>query len=242
MSGGRLQRGYNRRVKLFGALHLGLLAAVAVIAWLLVRRCRRSPAARRPIRLALGIGLIANELVWWWFRYSHEGVHLWNLPLQLSDVTLWMTAFACLTLAPWLVEFAYFAGLAGASMALLTPDLWEPWPKYPAIYFFVAHGGIVVGMSVLVFGGIAPLRRGAVWRAFGTLLAYAALVGAFNAVTHANYMYLCRKPASASLLTVMGPWPVYLFGGAAAALGLFWLLWLPARPRGREISRDPGRN
>ena len=35
-----------------------------------------------------------------------------------------MTVAACLTLKPWIVEFDYFAGMAGAGMALLTPDLW----------------------------------------------------------------------------------------------------------------------
>ena len=193
--------------------------------------CRRRQAAGRNVRLLLGFGLAVNELVWWRFRYGHEGVHLRNLPLQLCDVTLWVTILACLTLAPRLVEFAYFAGLAGAAMALVTPDLWEPWPSYPAIYFFLAHGGIVVGIAVLVWGGIAPLRQGAVWRAFGMLLGYAALVGLFNAVSGANYVYLCRKPANPSLLDVLGPWPVYLAGGAAAGLALFWILWLPVRPR-----------
>lgn len=228
-SGGHSE--YNRAVKLFGALHLTLLLAIAAIGILLVLVCRQMDGARRPVRLVLGTGLILNELVWWHFRYSHEGVHLWNLPLQLCDVTLWATAFACLSLAPLLVEFAYFAGFAGAAMALLTPDLWEPWPHYPAIYFFVAHGGIVVGIAVLVVGRISPLRSGAVWRAFAIVLAYAAVVGSFNALAQANYMYLCRKPASASLLDMLGPWPVYLAGGAAAALALFWLLWLPVRPR-----------
>lgn len=218
-------------MKLFGPLHLALLAGIALVGVVLVVLCRCVKRARLPVRLLLGIGLGLNELVWWRFRYAHEGVHLWNLPLQLCDVTLWMTVLGCLTLAPALVEFAYFAGFAGAAMALLTPDLWEPWPRYPAIYFFVAHGGIVVGIAVLVVGRVAPLRRGAVWRAFGMLLGYASLVGAFNAISRANYMYLCRKPANPSLLDMLGPWPVYLLGAAAAGLGLFWLLWLPVRPR-----------
>ncbi len=176
---------------------------------------------------------MVNEFVWWGFRYSHEGVHLANLPLQLCDVTLWMSVIACLTLWPAIVEFAYFAGLAGAGMALLTPDLWSPWPTYPAIYFFVAHGGIVTAVAVLVFGGTAPLRRGAVWRAFAILVGYAAALGAFNAACGSNYMYLCRKPRNASLLDVLGGWPIYLVAAAAAALALFWLLWLPARAVGK---------
>jgi hypothetical integral membrane protein (TIGR02206 family) len=220
-------------VTLFGPLHLSLLAIIAAIGTALVLACRRRERARLPVRLILGIGLILNELVWLHFRYGREGVHLWNLPLQLCDATLWMTAFACIAPVGPLVEFSYFAGLAGAGMALLTPDLWEPWPKYPAIYFFAAHAGIVIGIAVLVWGGIAPLRHGAVWRAYGMLIAYAIVVGAFSAITKSNYMYLCRKPANASLLDVFGPWPVYLLCGAAAALGLFWLLWLPVRPRVR---------
>lgn len=218
-------------MKLFGPLHLSLLAAIGLAGCVLVWVCRRLERARAPVRLLLGGGLVVNEVVWLCYRYSLEGVHLWNLPLQLCDVTLWMTAFACLTLARPLVEFAYFAGFAGAAMALITPDLMRPWPQYPAIYFFVAHAGIVIGIAVLVVGRIAPLRNGAVWRAFGMLIGYAVLVGAFNAITRANYMYLCRKPGNASLLDAFGPWPVYLLAGAAAGLALFWLLWLPVRPR-----------
>jgi hypothetical integral membrane protein (TIGR02206 family) len=145
-----------------------------------------------------------------------------------------MTVLASLTLVPVFVEFAYFAGLAGAAMALITPDLWTPWPSYPALYFFVAHGGIVVAIAVLVFGRIAPLRAGAVWRAFGMLLGYAAILGAINAICGANFMYLCRKPANASLLDLLGPWPVYLAAGAAVGLALFWALWLPVRPRAQS--------
>jgi len=210
-------------------IHLALLAAIAAIGVLLCRLCRRHPERSRAVRLVLGWGIAINEIVWWTFRYWHEGVRLTNLPLQLCDMTLWAAVVACLTPKPVLAEFAYFAGMAGAGMALLTPDLWSPWPSYPAIYFFIAHGGIVVAAAVLVFGGIQPLRRGAVWRAFAILAAYAAVVGALNAVLRTNYMYLCRKPGGGSILDFLGPWPIYLMGGAAAALVLFALLSIPAR-------------
>jgi hypothetical protein len=78
------------------------------------------------VRLVLGYGIPGNELMWWVFRYSNEGVHVNNLPLQLCDLTVWMTVLACLTTIPVVVEFAYFAGVAGSGMAILTPDLWTP--------------------------------------------------------------------------------------------------------------------
>lgn len=207
-----------------------LLVAIGLLAVALVVVSRRRPGAAKAIRLTLGIAIAVNELIWWTFRYSHEGFRFPNnVPLQLCDMTVWTSVLACITLNNSSVEFSYFAGIAGAGMALLTPDLWSPWPTYPAIYFFLAHGGIVIAAIVLVFGRISPLRRNAVWRAFGLLLIYASLVGLFDKIFHTDYMYLCAKPKNASLLDMLGPWPVYLAGTAVVTLVLFFLLWIPAR-------------
>ncbi len=225
---------------LFGPLHLALLATIAAFGGALAWACRTNRLAGQQVRMALGIALAVNELIWWGFRYSHEGIHFpQNLPFQLCDVTVWMTVVACLTLKPWVVEFDYFAGMAGAGMALITPDLWTPWPTYPAIYFFLAHGGIVAGIGVVVFGGLARLRQGAIWRAFGGLVGYAVLVGVFNAVFHTNYMYLCVRPKNASVLDAFGPWPVYLLPAAGLALGMYFLLWLPVRWLGCANTEQP---
>ena len=70
-------------------------------------------------------------------------------------------------------------------------------------------------------------------RAHGQADGYAAAVGIFNAIFKTNYMSLCRKPASATLLDWLGPWPVYILAGEMVALALFFLLWLPFRRAGR---------
>ncbi|HEX4134762.1 MAG TPA: TIGR02206 family membrane protein [Bryobacteraceae bacterium] len=215
---------------LFGLLHLTILAATVVSAALLTAMCRRGSLPLKPVCRTLGISLAANELIWWIYRYSKEGIHARNLPLQLCDVAVWLAVLACFTDVTALLEPAYFAGLAGAGMALLTPNLFSPWPTYPAVYFFLAHSGIVISIAVVIFGGRRTFSSGAVWRSFGLLLAYAAIVGAFDRVFGADYMFLLRKPDSASALDLMGPWPWYIFIGAAVALALFWLLWLPVMP------------
>lgn len=224
---------------LFGTVHILLLIAIVAAAVILPWLSGRKSISPTFLRVVLGVGLVVNELIWWSFRYGHEGIHLTNLPLQLCDVTVWATVVACLARIPLAVEFAYFTGFAGSGMALLTPDLWSPWPSYPAIYFFLAHGGIVVACAVLVFGKAAAIRAGAVWRAFGVVLVYAAAVGTFDALAGADYMYLRRKPANPSVLDWFGPWPFYLIGGAVAALVLFWILSIPLRFTRQPASEQP---
>lgn len=215
---------------LFGPVHIALVLGIAAAAAVLSYLCRRRKISVRATRFFLGYGLAVNAIVWYVFVYTHEGVRIRaNVPLQLSNLVVWTTALACITLIPLLVEFSYFAGMAGAGMAILTPNLWSPWPSYPAIYFFIAHGAVVIAVVVLAFGSVLRWRRGAPWRAFALLIAYAIFVGSFDAIFKANYMFLCQKPRSLSLLSFLGPWPVYIFTAAALALILFWLLWLPVR-------------
>jgi hypothetical integral membrane protein (TIGR02206 family) len=208
---------------LFGPAHLLILAAVLVTAAVLARLPR--PNA---VRRALAVFLIVNEALWWVYRLHTEGVRFpEGLPLQLCDLGLWLTAIAALTRRAGLFDLAYYAGIGGSGMALLTPDLWAPLASYPTIYFFVAHGGVVATVLMLVWSGLMRPRRGSLRRAFAILNLYAAAVGTFDAFFHTNYMYLCRKPANASLLDYFGPWPLYLAGAEIVALGVFWLLWLP---------------
>jgi hypothetical integral membrane protein (TIGR02206 family) len=223
---------------LFGIAHTLILLAIAATAATLVHTSRRSGAAARVIRLSLGAFLAINELVWYGFRYTQEGFRFpEGLPLELCDVVVWITVFACLRKSLVATEFIYFAGLGGSGMALLTPDLWAPLASYPSIYFFLAHGAVVIAAIALVFGGGIRMRARSLWRVFGLLNLYAAVVGTFNLVYHTNYFYLCEKPANPSILDFFGPWPIYVAAGELFTLVVFGLMWLPAR---RRSSPQPG--
>ena len=222
-------------MRLFGSVHLSMLALILACAVATPRLVRHRPTWARPVRFALGWGLGVNELIWWVFRYSQEGFRFpEGLPLQLCDVTVWLTVVACLARSTAAAEFLYFAGLGGAGIALLMPDLWAPFPSYPSIYFFLAHGGVVVGTAMLIFGRVVILQPGSLWRGFALVNLYAALMGLFNAVFGTNYLYLCRKPASASLLDWFGPWPIYVLVAELFALALFAGMSL-ALPKPRAV-------
>jgi len=223
--------------QLFGPTHLAILASIPCIAGALAWWTRRQPAMATPVRLLLGILLLVNELIWYAFKIQ-KGWFLFpgNMPFQLCDLILWFTVAAMLTRRQFAFEFAFFAGLIGTTMAVLTPDLWEPFPSYPTVYFFLAHCGIVICLVYLWWSRAMKPLPGCLWRVMLALNAYVAAVGLFNWIFHTNYVYLCKKPDNASALDYFGPWPLYILTGELFALAFFTLLWLPFRPKRIEVA------
>ena len=217
---------------IFGPAHIAWLLGIAITAVLLANLARRGPAPGLALRIVLACLLGGSELQ----RYFHDGL-AWpsHLPLQLCNIAAWVAVAACLTLSPLAVEYVYFVGLAGAGMAVITPDMGADWPAR----FFISHGTLIVTACVLTFGSMAPLRPGAVLRVYSLLIAVAGVMGIFDWAFGTNYLYLRRKPSASSILNWMGPWPVYLIPMALLALSLFWLLWLLWLPwRSRSAQRS----
>jgi hypothetical integral membrane protein (TIGR02206 family) len=221
---------------LFGPVHILTLLSIPALAAGLALCVRFALTAKRG-RLGLALMLIVNSIVW----YGYLAARGWlefpeSLPLELCDATLVLTILALLTLNPLSFDLAYYGALAGTTMALLTPDLWEPFPSFSTVQFFIGHGLVIVGVLFLVWTDQARPRPGSVWRAMLGVNVFAALVGGFNAIFGTNYMYLRGKPQNPSLLDYLGPWPWYLLSGEVVALLLFALLWLPFRRRREQES------
>jgi hypothetical integral membrane protein (TIGR02206 family) len=160
------------------------------------------------------------------------------LPFHLTDTVTIVCVIALWAPRPLAVELAYFWGLTASLQAVLTPDV----PKgFPDLYFwtyFLTHSGAVVAACLLVFGRRLWPRPGAVWRVYAATAAVAGLAAIANLATGGNYMFLREKPASVSLLDLMGPWPVYILVGCILALAMFVALDAPFR--GDRRSRREG--
>jgi hypothetical integral membrane protein (TIGR02206 family) len=219
-----------------------VLFAVLFGAVLCTAALRRPGPWRTAAGRAIAIVLVA-EVISWELDFVVHGT--WSaqasLPFNLCDITALIAAGACWWQTPLLVELTYFWGLAGTLQAVITPDIGVPFPYLGFFNYDVEHLGIVLAAVFLVVGCRIYPRPGAWKRVFGITLVYTAFVGAVDAITGGDYMFLRAPPPYWSLLQVMGPWPWYILSATAVALVLLLVLDAPFRRSRRVRVASPPR-
>lgn len=226
-------------------LLLGLFAVglVAVVLW---GRSHRGTigelTGRRTFAVALatvGIGMQTYQLTPGDFSLRT------SLPLALCDLAMVSAVFALWTRGPRSAAFTYYVGLTLTIQGVLTPSLGEAYPHPRYLGFWALHFGVVWAAAYLTWGlGLRPD-----WRLYRFVVlvtaTWAASTYLFNVVAGTNYGYLNAKPASASVLDLLGPWPWYVVveiglvaAGWALLLTLPWTLL--ARRRAESLpTRSP---
>jgi hypothetical integral membrane protein (TIGR02206 family) len=226
-------------VRQFSPPHLAALAVMVLLAGVAVYGPRRHPG--RWTR-AFAWAVAAVTFAGWAGEYVADAIEgIWTvrftLPLQLTDAISATAILALLTRRRALIELLYFWAFTATLQAMLTPDLAYDFPNWLYFTYFMYHVGAIVAAAFLVYGLRLYPQRGAAWRTFAATLAWAAVAGTADAITGGNYMYLAWKPAHASLLSALGPWPWYIAG--AAGVGLAMLLALEAITLGlRRLAGD----
>lgn len=223
--------------------HLTVLAlfAVGTVALLVLGpRLRGRPGERR-----LAVSLAAGNLVFGTVSLVAGLVpfHVTSsLPLQICGFGWVVVAWALLTFRPTPTALTYYWGLTLAVQALVQPTLTQAFPDPRFFVFFVKHSLMVWGAVYLTL----VLRHGPDWtayrRAVGWTLVWLVVVFLLNAVLGSNYGYVNRKPSQATVLDVLGPWPVYVVAEMAVVLvawAVITLPWTGAR-RGRPGPASPG--
>jgi hypothetical integral membrane protein (TIGR02206 family) len=122
----------------------------------------------------------------------------------------------------------FFWGLGGAIQALLTPNIGDyGFPHYRFFQFFVSHGLLIFASLYMTFvTGMRP-THGSIWKVWGLTNAYMVLIAGFNWLTGGNYLFICHKPETGSIMDVMGPWPWYILVLEIVAIISFYIYYLP---------------
>ena len=220
----------------FGPTHVIALLATVVVAAAAAAFVRRDPQGRLWLvrvyavsLLAAGVGfVVVDALAGVSWRYI--------APLHLCDVAVFVGAWALWTRRQLAFELIYAWGLAGATLAMLTPDIAEDFPHHRFLFYFAQHGMLVVAAVVLAAGLSMRPRKRAWLRAWLWLNALAAVVAVVNLSFDTNFLYLCATPSKASPLDWLGAWPWYIVASELVALALFAAVMVPFAGRCRSAS------
>lgn len=204
----------NARFVLFGPSHLIAIAATFLvpIALALPVRARGDARLARVIQLGFAAELIATWILWYWLIVERGWISAETLlPMQLCDWAAITSIVALLFRSQLAYELGYFWALSGTLQALLTPELFYDFPDLRFVVFFAFHGGAIAAMLYLTFALRMRPRLRSLPRVIAWSLFYFVAAIATNRVFGTNFGYLSHKPAAASLMDLMGPWPIYNF-------------------------------
>lgn len=160
-----------------------------------------------------------------------------SVPLRLTDLATVAGAYALWSQRQWAFVLTYYWGLVLSTQALISPVLKSPdFPHYEYLAFWSIHLLVVWAAIYLTWGrGMRPT-----WRSYRLVVLVTAIWAAgtmtFNAVAGTNYGFLNAKPATASLLDLMGPWPVYVLVASAVVAVVWALMTWPWERRRRNAA------
>ncbi|MEG7283177.1 YwaF family protein [Bacillus sp. 0909A] len=210
------------------AVTLGLIGVLAILLFLF-RRSVKQPAFSTFLRYLFVFLLLASQIGYqiWMIATGRWSVRT-SLPLQLSDLSVYLSAIMLVTKSRKLFVFLYFVGIGSSLQALLTPDLGMfSFPHVRYILFFISHGSVFLSCLLMAVIGTYRLRQRSLWVTVLIVNLYGGIIYLVDRWLNANYMYLTKKPGGSSLLDVLGPWPWYIASAEAIAIASFFILyWL----------------
>jgi hypothetical integral membrane protein (TIGR02206 family) len=228
----------ERQFSMYGPSHWAVIAVFVVGAVLLVWIGRRQTESQGR-RLGRILGLLTASIYGCVLTYSLIPPTIdRSVPLRLTDLATVAAAYALWSRRHWPFALTYYWGLVLSTQALITPVLRSPdFPHYQFLGFWAIHLLVVWAAVYLTWGR----RMRPQWRSYRiailVTLMWAAFTFTFNSIAGTDYGFLNEKPATASLLDLLGPWPVYIFT-AAMLIVIVWALmtwpWERKRRRAKE--------
>jgi hypothetical integral membrane protein (TIGR02206 family) len=208
----------------------------ALLVW--IGRSQTESQARRLGRTlgALTAAIYGSVLAYSLVPPTIEG----SVPLRLTDLATVAAACALWSQRHWPCALTYYWGLTLSTQALISPALTSPdFPNHEFLGFWSIHLLVVWAAIYLTWGRRMRPQWRSYWIAVLVTVLWAAVTFTFNSIAGTDYGFLNGKPHTASLLDVLGPWPVYLLSAATLILIVWALMTWPWERIGRHAKEGP---
>ena len=216
--------------QLFGTQHVfTLLVCVTLIVFLPLYFRNKSSETKKIMGVCLSALLLAHtfEQVLNTFTFNHA----WQeaFPFHMCDLSALSIAYYFISREKIFFNCAYFWGLGGATMALLTPDVDFAFPNGVFFPFFWAHTLILLAVFYAIIAlGERPLFRD-VHKVIGISIIAMSMIYVINLLLGegANFWYLMDKPDADSVMNYFPDPPFHLTAVIPIAIAFFYLLYFP---------------
>lgn len=218
--------------QLFGTVHLLTIFTVIVVSIFLPKFYKSKSENQKSLMNKIIASIIAAHVIISPYKdlYLLATPYDWRetIPLHMCDLSEIFLIWFLLGGPRILYLCAFFWGLGGASMAILTPDISHHDLDY--IFFMIGHGMIIVGiMYATVSLGNRPYAKDILKVSAITAFILLPIVYVINLILGdpANFWYLMAKPDGASLMDVFPEPPLHLLVITPLAIAVFYLIYLP---------------
>ena len=178
--------------------------------------------------------LLINQIM----DFYREGIAIgrWQegLPLHLCDFSTMAIILFFLTKKRDFFVFAFFFGIAGCGMSILTPDTVYGFPYIGYIQSQIGHTMILMGVT---YAMIIDKQRPYLIDVPKALF-YASVLLLFtyfmNYILGTNYWFLAEKPIGDNITSFMRPEPFHIIDLYIAAIVICYAIYLPYYLRDRS--------
>tara|TARA_B100000767_G_C19576329_1_gene455408 strand:- start:6 stop:533 length:528 start_codon:yes stop_codon:yes gene_type:complete len=152
-----------------------------------------------------------------------------GLPLHLCDFSSFSILIYLLTKKRDFFIFAFFFGISGAGMSILTPDTGYGFPAAGYIQNQIGHTAIILGVTyAMVIDNQRPyLKDVAKALGFATFLLFIMYGVNYLLGPPANYWFIVEKPIGANVTSFMRPAPFHMIDIWLLAVAVCYLIYLP---------------
>ena len=217
---------------LFGNIHIITMLVILAVSILLPMIYKNKSEVQKSLMTKMIAYIVIAHVVISPYKdlFLLENPYNWRevLPFHMCDLSEIFLAWFLLGGPKILYKCAFFWGIGGATMAIITPDISHHDLDYA--FFMIGHGMIVIGiMYATVVLNNRPYAKDILTVSLITACVLLPITYTINLLLGepANFWYLMAKPAGASLMDAFPEPPYHLLVLTPLAIATFVIIYVP---------------